>query len=226
MADLGFLPGVTRILAATPAGGQRLLFSATLDNGVDKLVKRFLRNEVTHSVDEANVAGAGDDPPRLPRGRRRRQERSWCTGSHRAAAAGSCSCAPSIRPASSPSQLTEAGIPSVDLHGNLSQPARDRNLAAFSSGEPHACWSPPTSPPAVSTSTTSNWSSTSTRRPSTRPTCTARDAPRAPATRGDVVTVVLPEQRKRPRAADAQGRHQRSPAAGHRRLPARRRPDR
>ena len=52
MADLGFLPGVTRILAATPAGGQRLLFSATLDNGVDKLVKRFLRNEVLHSVDE------------------------------------------------------------------------------------------------------------------------------------------------------------------------------
>ncbi|MGA9492907.1 MAG: DEAD/DEAH box helicase, partial [Mycobacterium sp.] len=43
MADLGFLPGVTRILAATPADGQRLMFSATLDNGVDKLVKRFLR---------------------------------------------------------------------------------------------------------------------------------------------------------------------------------------
>ncbi len=54
MADLGFLPGVTRILAATPAAGQRLLFSATLDNGVDKLVKRFLRNEVLHSVDETN----------------------------------------------------------------------------------------------------------------------------------------------------------------------------
>src|SRR6266404_3672610 len=38
MADLGFLPAVTRILAATPAGGQRMMFSATLDNGVDKLV--------------------------------------------------------------------------------------------------------------------------------------------------------------------------------------------
>ena len=50
MADLGFLPGVTRILAATPAGGQRLLFSATLDNGVDKLVKRFLRNPVSHRI--------------------------------------------------------------------------------------------------------------------------------------------------------------------------------
>src|SRR6201992_2082206 len=55
MADLGFLPGVTRILAATPARGQRMLFSATLDNGVDKLVNRFLRNPVTHSVDEIDA---------------------------------------------------------------------------------------------------------------------------------------------------------------------------
>src|SRR5690606_400926 len=53
MADLGFLPVVTRILDKTPSNGQRLLFSATLDNGVDKLVKRFLHNEVLHSVDEA-----------------------------------------------------------------------------------------------------------------------------------------------------------------------------
>ncbi|MFP5360210.1 MAG: DEAD/DEAH box helicase, partial [Actinomycetes bacterium] len=51
MADLGFLPGVTRIMTATPAKGQRLLFSATLDNGVDKLVKRFLSNPIMHSVD-------------------------------------------------------------------------------------------------------------------------------------------------------------------------------
>ncbi len=61
MADLGFLPGVTRILAATPGGGQRLLFSATLDNGVDKLVKRFLRDEVTHAVD------SDTSPHRWPR---------------------------------------------------------------------------------------------------------------------------------------------------------------
>ena len=53
MADLGFLPVVTRILDKTPRGGQRLLFSATLDNGVDKLVRKFLQNEVLHSVDEA-----------------------------------------------------------------------------------------------------------------------------------------------------------------------------
>ena len=60
MADLGFLPGVTRILNATPRGGQRLLFSATLDNGVKKLVDKFLQNQVMHAVDEAN----SDDPSR------------------------------------------------------------------------------------------------------------------------------------------------------------------
>ncbi|MDQ3480260.1 MAG: DEAD/DEAH box helicase, partial [Actinomycetota bacterium] len=51
MADLGFLPVVRRLLDKTPGNGQRLLFSATLDAGVDVLVKRFLTNPVTHSVD-------------------------------------------------------------------------------------------------------------------------------------------------------------------------------
>jgi superfamily II DNA/RNA helicase len=134
MADLGFLPGVTRILAATPTGGQRLLFSATLDNGVDKLVKRFLRNEVLHSVDGANspvatmthhvfhVSGvqakkelvhrlASGDGRRILFMRTKHQARKLAK------------------------QLTESGVPAVDLHGNLSQPARDRNIAAFSSGE-------------------------------------------------------------------------------------------
>ncbi len=134
MADLGFLPGVTRILAATPTGGQRLMFSATLDNGVDKLVNRFLRNEVLHSVDGANspvaamthhvfhVSGvqakkelvhrlASGDGRRILFMRTKHQARKLAK------------------------QLTESGVPAVDLHGNLSQPARDRNLAAFSAGE-------------------------------------------------------------------------------------------
>ena len=55
MADLGFLPGVTRILAATPQGGQRMLFSATLDRGVDGLVRKFLRDEVRHEIDDQSV---------------------------------------------------------------------------------------------------------------------------------------------------------------------------
>ena len=51
MADMGFLPVVTEVLAKTPADGQRLLFSATLDKDVDKLVKKFMRNPVTHSLE-------------------------------------------------------------------------------------------------------------------------------------------------------------------------------
>jgi superfamily II DNA/RNA helicase len=50
MADMGFLPAVTRILDATKPRGQRLLFSATLDNGVDALVRKYLRNPVEHST--------------------------------------------------------------------------------------------------------------------------------------------------------------------------------
>ncbi|MEU5903842.1 DEAD/DEAH box helicase [Micromonospora sp. NPDC047467] len=50
MADMGFLPEVTELLAKTPAGGQRLLFSATLDGDVDTLVKRFMSDPVTHST--------------------------------------------------------------------------------------------------------------------------------------------------------------------------------
>ncbi len=134
MADLGFLPGVTRILTATPASGQRLLFSATLDNGVDKLVKRFLRSEISHSVDGLNspvsamthhvfhVAGIDAKKElvhRLASGTGRRI--LFMRTKHHARKLAK--------------QLTESGIPSVDLHGNLSQPVRDRNLAAFTAGE-------------------------------------------------------------------------------------------
>ncbi len=50
MADMGFLPDVTELLAKTPADAQRLLFSATLDGDVDALVKQFMTDPVTHST--------------------------------------------------------------------------------------------------------------------------------------------------------------------------------
>ncbi len=133
MADLGFLPGVTRILKSTPENGQRLLFSATLDNGVDKLVKQFLHNEVLHSVDEANSPVAKMTHHvfetesvetkkalinTLASGKGRRI--LFMRTKHHAKKLAK--------------QLTESGIPAVDLHGNLSQPQRDRNLAAFQDG--------------------------------------------------------------------------------------------
>lgn len=133
MADLGFLPAVTRILDKTPRDGQRMLFSATLDNGVDKLVKRFLQNEVLHSVDEAHspvaamthhvfhLAGAEEKKDVVKALASGMGRRILFTRTKHAAK-------------KLAKQLTSQGIPSVDLHGNLSQPQRDRNLAAFSSG--------------------------------------------------------------------------------------------
>ncbi|WP_306335490.1 DEAD/DEAH box helicase [Streptomyces sp. KL118A] len=53
MSDLGFLPEVTELLDQVPAGGQRMLFSATMENEISTLVKRYLNNPVTHEVDSA-----------------------------------------------------------------------------------------------------------------------------------------------------------------------------
>ena len=133
MADLGFLPGVKRLLDRTPKDGQRLLFSATLDNGVDVLVRRYLTNPITHSVDsdattepdiEHHVltVDAGDKGAvvhELASGQGRTV--MFTRTKHHARKLART--------------LTLAGVPAVDLQGNLAQNARDRNLAAFRSGE-------------------------------------------------------------------------------------------
>jgi superfamily II DNA/RNA helicase len=133
MADLGFLPEVRRLLDQTPADGQRLLFSATLDSGVDVLARRYLHNPVTHEVDSAaspvpamdhhvfnvDAADRGEVVAQLVGGhgrtlafaRTKHQAKRWAR------------------------TLTASGIHAVDLHGNLSQAARQRNLAAFSDGD-------------------------------------------------------------------------------------------
>ena len=132
MADLGFLPAVSRILSQTPADGQRMLFSATLDNGVDELVRLFLNHPVTHSVDsenspvaqmthhvfEVNIDNKKDVIKSLASGSGRRV--LFTRTKHQA-----------MKLAKS---LSDSGIPALDLHGNLSQAARDRNLAAFGNG--------------------------------------------------------------------------------------------
>ena len=110
------------------------MFSATLDNGVNKLVDKFLSNQVMHSVDEANspvsqmthhVFEAQDAEAKkqlvqaLASGTGRRI--LFMRTKHQAKKL--------------TKTLTQAGIPAVDLHGNLSQAARDRNLATFSEGK-------------------------------------------------------------------------------------------
>ena len=133
MADLGFLPAVKRLLDATPKVGQRMLFSATLDNAVDTLVRRYLNDPVVHSVAPAVApvdtmthhvfAVLQADKPSAVRELASGRDRSllFTRTKHGAKKLAKV--------------LTAAGSPSVELHGNLSQGARDRNLEAFRSGE-------------------------------------------------------------------------------------------
>ena len=132
MADLGFLPVVSRLLKATPPDGQRMLFSATLDKDVDVLVRRFLSEPARHAVDSVAAAPAAmvhrvltvapadrvSVVAALAGGKNRsliftRTRRS----AHRLAR-----------------QLTAAHVPAVELHGDLGQNSRERNLASFASG--------------------------------------------------------------------------------------------
>ena len=184
MADLGFLPGVKRLLDAHPAGRPA---AAVLGHARQRRSTCWssatCTTRSTHSVDSAAVAGARDDAPRASACRRDDKPAVVRELARRPGPQRCSSPAPSTPPRSWPSSSPPPGIPAVDLHGNLSQNARERNLAAFSERLRPRCWSPPTSRPAASTSTTSTSSCTSTRRPSTRRTCTAPAAPPAPAPR-------------------------------------------
>ncbi|MDS0140683.1 MULTISPECIES: DEAD/DEAH box helicase [unclassified Amycolatopsis] len=132
MADLGFLPEVRRIMDATPSRGQRLLFSATLDNGVDVLVKRFMDDPVLHSVDSAQSPVATMEHHVL-----------HLEETHRLPVLVDLTAAPGrtlvftrtkSRAKALTRKLNASGVPAVELHGNLGQNARTRNLEAFSSG--------------------------------------------------------------------------------------------
>ena len=132
MADLGFLPAVRRLLDRTPRRGQRMLFSATLDRDVDVLVRRYLHDPVALSVDSAaspvpamshHVFTVGHaDKPSVVRELVAGQGRTLAFTRTKHAAKKLAR------------QLTAAGVPAVDLHGNLSQNARRRNLESFGAG--------------------------------------------------------------------------------------------
>jgi superfamily II DNA/RNA helicase len=135
MADLGFLPVVRRLLDMTPADGQRMLFSATLDGAVDVIARRFLHRPARHSVD------ADSKPPEIthhlltvtPADR---------VGVIAALASGEGRVLIFTRTKHGArklvKQLGQAGTPATELHGNLTQGARTRNLAAFANGEVNA----------------------------------------------------------------------------------------
>jgi superfamily II DNA/RNA helicase len=131
MADLGFLPTVRRLLDATPPEGQRMLFSATLDKAVDVLVHRFLDHPAEHAVDPPGAPGPiVHHLLTVTPADRVAVAAALAGGNHRSliftrTKHGARKLA---------RQLTAAHIPAAELHGNLSQPVRERNLARFASG--------------------------------------------------------------------------------------------
>jgi superfamily II DNA/RNA helicase len=135
MADLGFLPAVTRILDATPAGRQCLMFSATLDRGVDRLVTRYLSQPAVHAAAAATIPSESmrhrvflldrDDKISIAAQIATRPGRTLFFartkhGADRLA-----------------KQLTRHGINAAAIHGNLNQNQRTRALDSFSAGRVH-----------------------------------------------------------------------------------------
>ncbi|HEY0902648.1 MAG TPA: DEAD/DEAH box helicase [Marmoricola sp.] len=132
MADLGFLPGVRRLLDRTPRGSQRLLFSATLDGAVNVLVKKFLVDPVTHEADSAMSPVAAMEHHVL-----------HVRHEHRVPVLVDLASAPGRTVVFTRTkhgakalarQLNAHGVPAVELHGNLGQSARTRNMEAFHTG--------------------------------------------------------------------------------------------
>jgi superfamily II DNA/RNA helicase len=132
MAEMGFLPEITTILDLIPAGRQRLLFSATLDRGVDEVVRRYLVDPVTHSTNDATASVDTMDHHILlidPMHKKTllaqvasREGRTVVfvrtkLGADRVA-----------------EQLREQGVFAAALHGGLNQGARNRVLGAFRDG--------------------------------------------------------------------------------------------
>ncbi len=132
MADIGFLPQVTALLDQVAPGGQRMLFSATLDGAVGKLVRRFLNDPATHSVDPPAAAVstmehhllevALAEKPATVADIAARNERTMMfvatkRGADRLAR-----------------RLDDAGIQAAAIHGGKSQGQRTRALEQFKAG--------------------------------------------------------------------------------------------
>ena len=134
MADLGFLPSVTRILDETPAGGQRLLFSATLDRGVDRLVQSYLSDPALHAVTPEIVDGGGAEHSVLV-----------LDAVDKVAVAAEIASRPArtlffVRTKHGADrlakQLDRAGVKAAAIHGDRNQNQRQRALDAFAAGHP------------------------------------------------------------------------------------------
>jgi superfamily II DNA/RNA helicase len=134
MADMGFMPQVVALLKQVEPGGQRMLFSATLDKNIDKLVKMFLTDPVVHSVDpsagavttmEHHVLYVMDETEKK------------AVAARIAAREGRVIMFVDTKRAADrfAKRLLAAGVYAAALHGGRSQPQRNRTLEQFKTGQ-------------------------------------------------------------------------------------------
>jgi superfamily II DNA/RNA helicase len=137
LCDLGFFPAIDALVGMTPVDSQRMLLSATLDGDVDRLVRKHLRSPKLHQLDpNAGAVSTMMHHTMVVGGFRdkvdaavRLVEANGSTILFTRTRDGAVELAEA---------LTAAGVEAVDLHGNLSQRVRERNLHKFSSGKVRA----------------------------------------------------------------------------------------
>ncbi|NEA49923.1 DEAD/DEAH box helicase, partial [Streptomyces sp. SID10815] len=133
MADMGFMPQVTALLDQVKPGGQRLLFSATLDRNIDLLVRRYLNDPVVHSVDPSAGAVTTMEHHVLHVHDTDKHQ----TTTEIAARDGRVIMFLDTKHAVDrlTKHLLKSGVRAAGLHGGKSQPQRNRTLAQFKSGQ-------------------------------------------------------------------------------------------
>lgn len=197
MADMGFLPAVTRLLKQVDQHGQRMLFSATLDHGVDKLVREFLTDAKIHAVDavDAQVDTMTHHIFRVTKTDKYDVIRELASGKGKRL----LFTRTKFQAKKMAKKLVDAGIPAVDLQGNLSQNQRDRHLAAFAEGGVRVMVATDVAARGIDVSDVALV--VQTEPPEDPKSFLHRSGRTARAGEsGDVVTLVLPEQRGDARA--------------------------
>src|SRR6201986_1283083 len=133
MADLGFLPAVTQIIDQTPADGQRMLFSATLDRNVGQLVTRYTTDAALHAVTSSTDSGPAEHRVLV------------LSAQDKVAVAAEIASRPGrtlffVRTKHGADrlakQLSRAGVEAAAIHGDRNQSQRQRALDAFTAGHP------------------------------------------------------------------------------------------
>ncbi|WP_328333869.1 DEAD/DEAH box helicase [Kribbella sp. NBC_00382] len=132
MCDMGFMPAVTTLLDMTPKEGQRLLFSATLDNDVDKIVKTYLKDPVTHSTEsgQATVSTMEHHLLVIEPGHKQSLTAELASRDGRTIVF----VRTKLGADRVATQLRDRGVMAAALHGGLTQGARNRTLDQFKDG--------------------------------------------------------------------------------------------